>query len=171
MDHSIESVKVANTFVERFGEDGTISHMKLQKLCYYAYGWWLALCPNDPPLMQSKPQVWKLGPVFQPVYSAYASHRSSQILANQIKSVGPFRSAETISRSDNYESQIIDWIWGRYGHFTGIQLSDMTHEPGTPWHKKVVEKNFVVPRFTELTDDEIRPYFLALGKKEGFISA
>lgn len=168
MENSLKSVLVANTFVERFGNDD-MTHLKLQKLCYYAYGWWLALKPDEPTLMQSKPQVWKLGPVFQPIYSAYAGHRGGQIEPNQIKPIGPFEEARTIQQSDDSESKLIDWIWGRYGHFTGAQLSDMTHEPGTPWHNKVKDKGFVVERFLDLEDDEIRPYFYNLAKKEGFI--
>lgn len=33
---------VANCFLEKFGENGGIEHMKLQKLVYFSYGWWLA---------------------------------------------------------------------------------------------------------------------------------
>ena len=167
MEHSLESIAVANTFIKRYGKSSPITHMKLQKLCYYAYGWWLALCPNEPVLMQSKPQVWKLGPVFRPIYSAFASHRNQKIL--EAKKLNPFAPPEDIDMSDANESQVIEWVWGRYGRFSAVQLSEMTHEPGTPWRKKVEECEYRVPRFLELSDDEIRPYFVDLARKEGFI--
>ena len=169
MDTPLESVRVANSFIERFADDGTITHMKLQKLCYFAYGWWLALCPDKPVLMQSRPQVWKLGPVFHPIYTAFASHRSERIGKAAMKPLGPFQGPETVERTEASESKLIDWIWGRYGHYTGIQLSDMTHEVGTPWRNKVEKEKFVVPRFMELEDDEIRPYFQDLARREGFL--
>jgi uncharacterized phage-associated protein len=168
MDQPLDPVAVANTFIKRYGASSEITHMKLQKLCYYAYGWWLALCPDEPVLMQSRPQVWKLGPVFHPIYSAFASHKNQRIA--EAKKSNPFAPAPEVLESDDNESQVIDWIWGRYGGFSAVQLSDMTHEPGTPWRKKVEECEFRVPRFLELSDDEIRPFFLELARKEGFIA-
>ncbi|MGR3248551.1 MAG: Panacea domain-containing protein [Paracoccus sp. (in: a-proteobacteria)] len=157
-------VQLANTFIERYGQTADIDHMKLQKLMYYAYGWWLAL--RDTPLISAKPQVWKLGPVFRPVYSAFASHRGEPI--KDLKKVDPFSPPYTIP-VESEGAKVVDWIWDRYGHYTGIELSEKTHEVGTPWHNKVKELNFVVPKFLELDDAEIRPYFYDLGVKEGFI--
>lgn len=122
---------------------------------------------GQPNLMQSGPQVWKLGPVFRPIYSAFAGHRSSPI--TELKSIGPFQPADFLVADDSNPSKIVDWVWSRYGHFSAEQLSDMTHEPGTPWRNKVEACGYQVPRFLELSDDEIRPYFVDLAKKEGFI--
>ena len=164
---SVESVRIANTFVERFGRVSPISHMKLQKLCYFSYGWWLAMMQGQPQLMQSGPQVWKLGPVFRPIYSTFAGHRSRPI--TEMKSIGPFQSATFLELDEGNASKMIDWVWGRYGRFSAEQLSDMAHEPGTPWRKKVEACGYQVPRFLELSDDEIRPYFVDLARKEGFL--
>lgn len=162
-----DPIQLANTFVERFGKTRELDHLKLQKLAYYAYGWWLALRQLDPPLTTAKPQVWKLGPVFRPIYAAFASHRAEPIV--ECKRPNPFAPAGTIPREEAPGSQVVDWIWGRYGHLSGIQLSEMTHEVGTPWHNKAKAHNFVVPQFLELTDDEIRPYFRDMAIKEGLI--
>ena len=169
MELPLEPIRVANSFVSRYASQGDMTHMKLQKLCYYAYGWWLALCPDEPALMRTRPQVWKFGPVFQPVYSAFAGHKNEPIDENQIKPIGPFQRPGCIEQSDRKESQIVDWIWTRYGQFSATELSSMTHEIGTPWYNRAQQHNFLIPRFTELTDEEIRPYFLDIAKKEGFI--
>jgi uncharacterized phage-associated protein len=29
-------------------------------------------------------------------------------------------------------------VWSQFGYYTGIQLSKITHEPGTAWSKKKV---------------------------------
>ena len=164
---SYPAVTVANTFIERFPA-GRIDHLKLQKLCYYAYGWWLAFFQNHPPLINVKPQVWKLGPVFNPIYAAFASYRGEIITKPQ--SANPFVNAEVIANySSTNESKLIDWIWGRYGNYDGIQLSDMTHEMGTPWYNLALRHSFEVPRFFEMPDHENRSYFIALGRREGVL--
>lgn len=164
------AIKVANTFIERYGERGEIDHLKLQKLLYFAYGWWLALLPRQPALINVRPQVWKLGPVFQPVYNAFASYRGESI--HEREPIEPFGGPESIaSANDDKQSRIIDWIWGRYGHFDGISLSDMTHEPGTPWYTIAEKHDFKVPRYLEIPDEENRAYFTRLAKKEGIAPA
>lgn len=162
------AVQLANTFIDRYGASGSIDHLKLQKLSYFTYGWWLAMMNGQEPLTNVRPQVWKLGPVFQPIYGAFASHKGD-IITEQ-KPLGPFTPASSIARSDTPPSQFVDWIWSRYGHFTGFQLSDMTHEPGTPWYKIAKAHNFVIPRFSEMDEDENRAYFAELARKEGFLN-
>ncbi|MEZ5823960.1 MAG: DUF4065 domain-containing protein [Geminicoccaceae bacterium] len=161
------AVQLANTFIERYSDGGQIDHLKLQKLCYYAYGWWLALSGEDAPLTRDKPQVWKLGPVFRPIYGAFASYRGG--LIDKKQKVGPFSGEDSIPVSERNESQFVEWIWGRYGHFDGLKLSKMTHEPGTPWYKIAKEHDFVVPKFLEMNDDENRSYFYNMASEEGLI--
>jgi uncharacterized phage-associated protein len=47
-------------------------HMKLQKLVYYAYGWWLLY--HSEPIMTEPPEVWRHGPVFSSMYHALKHH-------------------------------------------------------------------------------------------------
>ena len=164
---SLPAVQIANTFIERYARDGNIDHLKLQKLSYFAYGWWLAICAGRPPLANVRPQVWKLGPVFLPIYGAFASFRDGNI--HHPQKIGPFQSALSIPDDDGNESEVVNWIWARYGHFRGVELSNMTHEPGTPWYNIAKSKNFVVPKYFEMSDDENRPYFTELARKEGLI--
>ena len=84
----LPAVKVANRFIERYSNSGDRDHLKLQKLVYHSYGWWLALLPNEKSLTNVKPQVWKLGPVFRPIFGAFASFRDQQTSKKQ--PVGPF---------------------------------------------------------------------------------
>ncbi len=52
----------ANAFIAKAGASG-VEHMKLQKLTYISYGWWLVY--HEQPIMTEGPQVWKYGPVFK----------------------------------------------------------------------------------------------------------
>ncbi len=70
---------LANTFIERHAGSAGITHMKVQKLCYYAHGWWLAF--ENEPFLTERPQVWKFGPVFASLYAALAHHGSRRSTA------------------------------------------------------------------------------------------
>lgn len=164
----LPAVTVANTFVDRHGRDGSIDHIKLQKLTYFAYGWWLALRPQSPPLVESRPQVWKLGPVFQPIYSAFSKYRDRPIDAMQ--PISPFQPPVPADQNTHPDDvAVLDWIWGKYGHFNGFTLSDMTHQQDTPWYHIAAKNNFVIAPFTEMDDGSIRTYFTRMARQEGYI--
>ncbi len=101
------------------------------------------------------------------MWSAFAGFRDSPITQPQRPS--PFLAAESLPRNDTDESHFIDWIWQRYGGFSGFELSDMTHEQGTPWYKIAKANNFRVPKFLEMGDDENRAYFSDLARQEGLL--
>jgi len=159
-------VTVANTFIDRYGADGNIDHLKLQKLVYNSYGWWLALMEGHQPLTSSRPQVWRYGPVFHQIYGVFAGSKNENITA--MRPPTPFGGTMTLDGGSE-ESQIVDWIWGRYGNFSGTELSDMTHKPGTPWYEIAKKHDFVVPRFLEMDDEINRAYFSELARREGLI--
>ncbi len=148
---------LANTFVAHHGGINGISHMKLQKLAFYAYGWWLAY--NSEPLLTEAPEVWKFGPVFDSLYGALRPFGSAPIA----KPVAPpFGDATQIPPSDTLALQWVDWVWNRYGHLSALQLSDMTHEVGTPWQVEAAAKEYRVPRHHTIPDATTKRYFQGL---------
>lgn len=145
---------LANAFIQKAGRDNGIEHMKVQKLAYFAYGWWLAL--KNEPLLSESPQVWKYGPVFNSLYHSLSHFKGDRIKEPQKKS--PFEEKiETIE--DEEVIKLIDWIWDRYSRYTAIELSDMTHSKGTPWREVAEESRFVVPRNFEIPQDKIMAFF------------
>ena len=57
----------AQFFIQRAHEDGNlITHLKLQKLCYYAQGYALALL--NEPMFEEKIEAWEHGPVVRALY-------------------------------------------------------------------------------------------------------
>ena len=86
------SVAVANTFIEKFGSISGIEHMKLQKLVYCSYGWWLTYYGLDGiKLTEDGPEIWRHGPVFPELYQAFKVFGRKPITT--IKSDGPFSAA------------------------------------------------------------------------------
>lgn len=155
------SLAVANEFIALFGQEKGIEHMKLQKLVYCAYGWWLSSHGLDYPRLTSKgPEIWKHGPVFDGLYQVLKVFGRKPICEPQ--SSEPFMEPERFSEKEGEEHVLIRWIWGRYGHLSSFALSDLTHQPGSPWHRIAVENDFRVAFSTEIPDDYIFEEFSTL---------
>jgi uncharacterized phage-associated protein len=101
---------------------GPMTAMKLQKLCYYAYGYHLAW--EGIPLFAERFQAWANGPVSP---ALYRQHRGKYMLDNGGIHGDPAALAPG-------ERESVDLVMEAYGALTAHQLSLMTHrEP--PWLK------------------------------------
>ncbi len=56
-------------------------------------------------------------------------------------------------------------IWDIYGGFSPIQLTNMTHEEGTPWHQIAVHYQFKIPPGITIPNELIQLYFQAEAAK------
>jgi uncharacterized phage-associated protein len=99
---------------------GTVSAMKLQKLCYFAYGYHLAW--EERPLFPERFEAWANGPVCRPLY---AMHRLQF-------SISPGDIQGDPGALDTGEKESVDLVLQGYSHFSAHQLSAMTHAAG-PW--------------------------------------
>lgn len=152
---------IANEFIDRHGEPYGVEHMKLQKLVYCTYGYWLGHYGTDETRLTSEgPQIWKFGPVFPSLYHALKLFGRREIDAPQASS--PFGAPVRVDGDDTGVLQLIDWVWDRYGHMTSFTLSDLTHRPGTPWHRVATENNFRVAQNTPIPDEYIHEEFCRL---------
>lgn len=155
------SLAVANSFIDKFGRQDGIEHMKLQKLVYCSYGWWLATKGMvGVRLTTEGPEIWRHGPVFNSLYRAMKVFGRQGIKSPQ--SADPFSDPVKIDQHDKEVSSLIVWVWGRYGHLSSFALSDMTHKHGTPWHRVAAENNFEVAHNTKIPDGYIYEEFHGL---------
>ena len=150
-------IEIANTFLQRYGaEAGGISHMKLQKLVYCCHGWWLAYMPTS--LLSESPQVWQYGPVFPSLYNELKIYGTTPIIEPVKPS--PFdQTAPVVPTTHNESTQLIDWVWKRYGHLSALALSDMTHKEGTAWRSVAEAHAYRVPKGYALTDEAVKAEF------------
>lgn len=119
---------VANYFIKKHSKDGELTPMKLLKLTYIAYGWYLAITENTKRLLNEKPVAWDYGPVFPTLYNNIK--KSGEL---KIKNTLPnLLEDENISAEDEI---FLDKIWSIYGKFDGVYLSALTHQKGTPWEQ------------------------------------
>ncbi len=159
---------VANFLLDLAKKDGqTIDPMKLQKLVYYAHGWYLALA--NAPLLDRSVEAWKYGPVIPVLYRAFQDYgadpitepaRYSDVQGTKMV-LRPFRLADGMDTSPDdstqYAQRVIRRVWEQYGKFSAIQLSMMTHAPETPWAEAWSQNQG--KRYVPIPDDSIKQYF------------
>ena len=125
---------IANYFINLSKRDNKkLTPLKLIKLVYISYGWYLALC--DRFLIKERIIAWKYGPVIEPLYREFKKYGNNQITKN-IK----IDNEELIDENnnlicDNETKTLLDEVWEKYGDYSGIELSAMTHKEGSPWYK------------------------------------
>ncbi len=137
-------------------KDSPMSAMKLQKLCYFAYGYHLAW--EDRQLFPERFEAWANGPV---VYELYAQHRGQFRLESGDIHGDP-------SKLDAGEVESIDAVWESFKAFSANELSAMTHRPG-PWldaRRRAGLEDDLQRSNEELRDEEIADFFGALAGRE-----
>ena len=107
--------------------------MKLQKLVFFVHAWSLAL--KDSSVLTEPPEAWQYGPVFSSLYhelKAYGSSDISAVLQEFNPATGRL-AALVPNQSDTDFWRLFERVWERYGRFSALQLSALTHESGSPW--------------------------------------
>lgn len=138
--------EIANAFVDLNG--GPLTQMKLQKLVYIAHGWNLVI--NHEPLVKTQPEAWDNGPVFRSIWNSIRDYGTTL--------TGKIRGWQTEIPVPNFtaaEGALLDAVWKKYGHLSAQRLSDMTHQPGTPW----TEAYFWGGRNTPIENDAIEAHY------------
>lgn len=126
---------IANVFLTfGFEEQVSIEPMKLLKLVYIAHGWHLGIFKN--PLINEYAEAWKYGPVVPSIYEGVKKFGKLPVteLATDVRiSNGQVvRQPFSINKAADTES-FLRQVWDLYKKYSGVDLSMMTHQPGTPW--------------------------------------
>jgi len=108
---------VANYFLSK----EPMTHKKLQKLCYYAQAWYLALFDKE--LFCSDFEAWVHGPVCPDLYYKYREHKWNEIP----------KSAQ-VPEIDDDLVDFLEEVFVTYGEFSGDELEILTHSED-PWKK------------------------------------
>lgn len=100
---------------------GPMSHMKLQKLAYYAQAW--SLVWDDTALFDDRIEAWVNGPVVPSLYKSFKGQ--FRITDKDVKSGKP-------DRLTKLQSDTVDRVLSFYGSRDSQWLSDLTHMEA-PW--------------------------------------
>jgi uncharacterized phage-associated protein len=120
---------IANAILQVARAQGKqLTLMQLIKLVYLAHGWSWAILHR--PLSKAPVQAWQYGPVYPEVYSAFKRFGSSPISSLAVsKSTGQTYQADL----DEDDRDLIGAVVDAYGGMHAFQLSNIMHQPGTPW--------------------------------------
>jgi uncharacterized phage-associated protein len=154
---------VANEFIERASNEcRALTPMQLQKLCYFAHGYNLALFGQA--LTKDEIEAWDWGPVYPDLYDALKKFGAGSIPGpihqNNWASLDHIKGGVVREKMTDVETALIDRVWDVYGHMEAFKLSAITHEDGSAWQRvyKPGKKHIKIPnelikeQFVELTD-------------------
>lgn len=100
-----------------------VTHLKVQKLAYYAQAWYLAL--RDAQLFENDFEAWVHGPVARELYDRLQGNGWNPLSAEHM----------VTAPTEELEAEIVsflDEIWDVYGQYTAKALEDLTHQEA-PW--------------------------------------
>lgn len=165
---------VANEFLQLgMNVNAPITPMKLLKLVYLAHGWHLGL--TDKPLINEPVQAWKFGPVIPSLYHAlkkYGNNPITHLISDEDwfgsdpalyggLRIAPFEYSidqGPEANENQFAKKLVARVWEVYSGFSPIQLSNLTHEKGSPWYETPDRDK---KRGVAIGENLIREYFKA----------
>lgn len=126
-----------------------LTHLKLQKLLYFAQG--ISLVKNNCPLFFDKIEAWEHGPVVKSVWAKFSSKGREEITIDDVISEN-----EVIRKieSDFKTREVLNMTYDNFAIYTAWQLRNMTHIINGPW-----DLTYVPHKNKEITHDLIKDYF------------
>lgn len=143
---------VLNSLLERSFREGRadFSPMKAQKILFYTHGWHLAT--TGQPAINASFAVWPYGPVIADLYHDLKRYGASMI-TDYLLSPGEDR-VYVVNPDCRAFYEAVDIAWEKYIGIPAVNLSAMTHEPGSPWDIAKRHNMSLIP------NDLIRDYFV-----------
>jgi uncharacterized phage-associated protein len=162
---------IANLFLDlakQSGKSEGMTPMKVQKLVFFAHGWHLAI--KGQPLINEQVEAWKFGPVVPSLYRDLKAFGSGDVTCKIVRhGKGLFsgtRTCPTVPDSDASTREHVSDVWTVYSPFTGVQLSNITHYPGSPWSQVMKQYDGNPPKGTDIPSNVIRDYFASLSSQQ-----
>lgn len=123
MKKRVDIFSIANFFLSIVDRESgsSITPLKLQKILYYAQGYYLA--KENRPLFKEDFEAWAHGPANPGIYDKYKDYVSSAIDAPEDKDIPVL------------EDKLVNFlysIWNTFGIYDGKYLESLTHQE-TPW--------------------------------------
>jgi uncharacterized phage-associated protein len=151
----MKALKVAEYFIDFSRAVGDpLTNLKLQKLLYYAQGWYLAL--KDKPLFHERIEAWPHGPAVPPVYGLYKGWKWQPI------------GAKVSADPDDYSADVLghlNEIMQVFGTLTAYQLERMTHRE-KPWLDARGSLPIDAPSHEVITQESMKQYFKSLAAQQ-----
>lgn len=147
----LKATDVADWFLSK----QKMSPKKLQKLCYYAYAWYLTLMNEEDTslnrkLFDEKIEAWVHGPVIYSIYQKYKDYSFNEIEMVDIDE----------SKYTEDEWDVLRQVWEVYGGYNANELESFTHRE-EPWIEARRGLRSIDPCNTPINDKTMFRYYLA----------
>ena len=136
-----------------------LTPLQVIKLVYIAHGYSLAILRR--PLIEEAVEAWRYGPVVPSVYHSakrYGGSRITKLLYSGISINDSGKINDAKKSIENMiqppERAILDAVLEGYGRFTGIQLTNITHDYDTPWRRYFKSRSN-----QKIPDGDIKRYY------------
>jgi uncharacterized phage-associated protein len=132
---------VANYFLGLARKEGkALDPLGIQVLVYFAHGWNLAV--NGRPLISERIEAGRNGPIIRDLYEEFSRFGYAPIteLAKKLSLAPGTPLGYNVyypQITDPNTMSLLNQVWDAYKRFTSIQLSNMTHDAGSPWRLAV----------------------------------
>lgn len=137
-----------NTNVIQFDEE-SLTHLKLQKLLYYAQGLFLAYTNGESELFPEEIYAWEHGPVVREVWDVYKGNKNNPI--DCVYEPTDDNLFEKVNSDENVRN-ILEFTFINYGKYSAWHLREKTHTE-MPWKTTppngLIEKTKILKFFRE----------------------
>lgn len=131
------AIDIANWFLNEnrkqmnFEDSEYITNLKLQKLLYYAQGYYLS--QKNESLIKEDFLAWEHGPVIRTIYDKFKRYGSNGIQYED----------DYNDNLDEETNSILKKVYNHFAQYTAWKLRDMTHNE-EPWKNTV--RNNIIPK-------------------------
>lgn len=148
-DNMTNTQVVANTFLyHAFQENVDVSPMKLQKLMYFLFREYAQ--KSGEKLFSEQFETWPYGPVLPSIYFEFQGYGRNKI-EKFAKNAQGVVNILSLDKNKTLKNSFYK-IWNNYKYYSGVDLSHITHRPGTAW-SKAKEKNSATLDFEDILND------------------
>jgi len=152
MKNKLHSTVVAKELLNLSKGNGGLTQLQLQKLVYFAHGIYMIEGDSSEGLVSDEIRAWKYGPVFKDLRNVTKHYGGDKISKLDNDFVNNEKPTEK-------QSAFIKAIFETFGDLSGVSLSAMTHQDGSPWHEVYVKQG---NKKGVISDELIRQYFTDL---------
>jgi uncharacterized phage-associated protein len=157
---------IANFFLDHAAARGlSLTQLSLLKLVYFAHGWYLSRF--GVPLVENEFEAWEKGPVVRVVRDAFKEFGNRPITKRAERTdiyTGEIEVVRPVLRKE--DADFVSAVFDRYHVYSAGQLSEMTHERGSPWDRLWNSSELVVRVGLRIKNDEIRSHFDAIARRK-----
>lgn len=143
-----------------------LTQISVLKILYFSHGWYLSV--NNEPLITQEFEAWKYGPVIKVVRDEFKEFESKPITrrATKLNILTNERSIVEPELSDEDSSFVLS-IFNAYHVYDAWQLSEITHEPESPWDRIWNSVSPIGRLALRIENEDIKAHFDGLPNRLG----